>query len=120
MKTTITIEGIECYSYHGCLEAEAKIGGRFQVDVFIEKDVSKSISTDELCDTVDYVTVNEIVKKEMGIRSKLIEHVGGRILASLANAFPGRKSIKLKIIKFNPPVHGSVKQTSIILEKMFE
>lgn len=120
MKTTITIEGIECYSYHGCLKEEEKIGGRYQVDVFIEKDVSRSVENDILADTVDYVIVNEIVTKEMAIRSKLIEHVGGRILKSLATTFPGKKSIVLKIIKFNPPVNGNVHHTSIILEENFE
>ncbi|MBL0339824.1 MAG: dihydroneopterin aldolase [Bacteroidetes bacterium] len=117
MKTRVSIEGIECYAYHGCLEEEAAIGGRYQVDVQIDMDVSLSVQNDTLSDTVDYVVVNEIVSKEMNIRSKLIEHVGGRILKGLAMAFPGEKSIEVKIIKFNPPVKGNVHQTSITLKE---
>ena len=120
MKTTVTIEGIECYAFHGCMEEEARIGGRYSVDVFIEKDVTRSVENDRLEDTVDYVQVNEIVVREMAIRSKLIEHVAGRILKSVDTKFPGKKSIVLKIIKFNPPVNGNVHQTSIILEEKYD
>jgi dihydroneopterin aldolase len=119
MKTTIAIEGIDCYAYHGCLEEEAKIGGQYRVDVLIEQDVEKAVWNDNLADTVDYVVVNTIVQEQMAIRSKLIEHVGGRILKHLSEAFPGKKSILLKIIKFNPPVNGAIDRTAIILEEDF-
>jgi len=119
MLTRISIEGIECFSHHGCLDEEAKIGGRYMVDVHIDKDVSRSVDNDNLSDTVDYVLVNEIVRKEMAIRSKLIEHVGGRILKSLAAEIEGEKSIEVKITKFNPPVKGSVPRTSITLREQY-
>ncbi len=41
MLTTISIEGIECYAFHGCLDEEARIGGRYLVDVHIDKDVEQ-------------------------------------------------------------------------------
>lgn len=119
MLTRISIEGIECFAYHGCLEEESKIGGRYLVDVHIDKDVSRSVENDNLSDTVDYVLVNDIVRSEMGIRSKLIEHVGGRILKSLAASISGEKSIEVKITKFNPPVKGNVPRTSITLREEF-
>jgi len=117
MKTIIAVEGIECYCYHGCLEEEARIGGWYRVDVIIEKDVEKSVWSDKLEDTVDYVLVNKNVKEQMAIRSKLIEHVGGRILSKLAEVIPGKKSIELKVTKFNPPVHGAIDRTFIILRE---
>ena len=119
MRTTIHIEGIECYAYHGCLPEETIIGGRYLVDVSVEKDISKSIASDAIEDTVDYVMVNRIVTAEMQIPSKLIEHVAGRILNSLSFAIPGNKLIRLKIIKFNPPVNGNIKSASIIIEKSY-
>ena len=120
MKTTICIEGINCYAYHGCLEEEGIIGGNYRVDVLIETDVTKSLFSDNLNDTVDYVMVNNIVKAEMAVRSKLIEYVGGRIMDKLANSIPGKKSIELKIIKFNPPVNGAIDQTYVILREDYQ
>ena len=119
MKTTISITGIECYSYHGCLEEEGIIGNRYMIDVEIEKNIEKAVHNDELHDTVDYVTVNRIVKDQMAIRSKLIEHAGGRILKELSHAFPGKKQISVKVIKFNPPVNGNMLSASVTLSEDF-
>ena len=83
----LKITGIECFAYHGCLEAEALIGCSYKVDVSFGGDFTKAIADDNLNDAIDYVLVNEIVKKEMIIRSQLIEHVAGRILLALKNKF---------------------------------
>ena len=80
MKHKIHVRGICCYSFHGCMEEEARIGGHYLVDVEISTDFSKAAASDELIDTVDYCAVQNIVAEEMAIRSKLIEHVGQRIV----------------------------------------
>ena len=120
MKTKILIEGIECYSFHGCMEEESKIGGRYRVDVLFDIDVEKAVVSDNLADTVDYVTVNKIVKEQMAIPSKLIEHAGGRILKKLSEAIPGKKTIELKIIKFNPPVNGYMQKAIVFLTEDYQ
>jgi len=76
----ILVEGIKVYAYHGCLEEEGKIGCNYIVDVTMETDFMKAAIADDLKQTIDYVTVYTIVKKEMAIRAKLIEHVGLRII----------------------------------------
>lgn len=108
MKTTISIEGIRCYAFHGCMEEEGLIGGEYFVDVTVHTDLVQSMESDELNHTVDYVMVSDVVCEQMAIRSKLIEHVGGRILQKLQQKIPGRKSIELKIKKMRPPVNGDV------------
>jgi dihydroneopterin aldolase len=65
---TININGIKIYAYHGCLEEEAIIGGNYIVDVKVETDFEEAAAKDDLTKTVDYVKVNEIVRREMGIR----------------------------------------------------
>jgi len=44
------------------------------------QNLDTSAESDELCDTVDYVHLNKIVKEEMAVASKLLEHVAKRIL----------------------------------------
>jgi len=113
----ILIEGIKLYAYHGCLAEEAKIGANYIVDVTIETDFEQAATTDDLTQTIDYVTVYDIVKKEMAIRSKLIEHVGKRILNQLKADF--KKSLQkaeVKITKLNPPMNGNVERVSVILK----
>ena len=84
----IKLKNIRTFSYHGCLVEESKIGSDYSVDLEIEADYSKSMQTDELADTVDYVHLNKIVREEMAIRSKLLEHVAHRIVQRVLNEIP--------------------------------
>ncbi len=111
----INIEGINLYGYHGCLEEEAKIGANYIVDVLMETDFTEAAKTDDLSKTIDYVTVFNIVKTEMAIRSKLIESVGKRIVDELKKEFDTLKKVEVKISKLNPPMNGNVEKVSIVI-----
>lgn len=111
----ILVQGINLYAYHGCLKEEAVIGANYIVDVCIEADLTKPSKSDKLEHTIDYVTVHEIVKKEMSVRSKLIEHVAKRILDNLRKKFPRIESIEVKVTKLNPPIPGEVERVSVVL-----
>ena len=115
MDSLISVEGIECYAYHGCLDEEAVIGGRYLVDVYVQADVSKSFATDHLHDTVDYSMITDLVLKEMSVRSKLIEHVCKRISDALVQYIKVFEKISVRVTKFNPPVNGNVEKTSIFI-----
>jgi len=116
MKNTVEVSGIEVFAYHGCMEEEARLGGKFIVDVEISTDFMKAAETDELIDTIDYVRVREIVVEEMGIRSKLIEHVGYRILKRFRQEFKSLDKAWIKVRKINPPINGTVKEVAVVLE----
>lgn len=109
----INIEGMQFHAYHGCLEEEARIGGQYQVDVFLCTDFTEAAKTDDLTKTIDYCGIYEICKTEMLIRSKLIEQVGQRIFNSLKSNFASIKTLHVRIIKFNPPINGDVLKVSI-------
>jgi dihydroneopterin aldolase len=111
----ILVSGIKIYAFHGCLEEEAKIGSDYQVDVEINTDFSNAALTDDLAQTVDYVQVNKIVKEEMLIRSKLLEHVGQRILNRFHKEIIHPAAYQVKISKLNPPINGDVQAVSVIL-----
>lgn len=91
------------------------MGSKYIVNVTIDTDFAKAEQTDELGDTVDYVVVYNIVKEEMAIRSKLIEHVGRRIIDRLKKEFPGVKSAEVEVVKINPPMNGDVERVSVII-----
>ena len=110
----IAIEGIKLHAYHGCLEEEARIGTDYCVDVTAEYDFSKAASTDELDHTVDYVVIYDIVKEEMAIRSKLIEHVAHRIYEAVKLRYANIISLEVKVAKYNPPVNGYVDRSVVI------
>lgn len=111
----ITIENMEFYAYHGHFEEEQKIGTWFSLDLTMEVDTSKAELTDELEDTVDYSAVYQVVKEQMMIPSKLLEHVGRRILNAVKERFPDVTDAQLKIRKMNPPLGGKMDFVSLEL-----
>jgi dihydroneopterin aldolase len=116
MKHTIEVNGIKLYAHHGCLPEEEAIGGHYIVDVAITTDFTEAMQNDDLNKTVDYVDVNRIVSREMAIRSKLIEHVGYRIVQALKSEVSGIDSLKVKVTKLTPPINGDVNDVAIIIE----
>jgi dihydroneopterin aldolase len=113
---TINIRGIHIYAHHGCLPEEAVIGGDYVVNVSLKGDFTKAAESDKLEDTNDYVKVFQIVKREMGIRSNLIESVCKRITEHLKTAFPAAQHLSVEVIKKNPPMGGEVDEVSFVME----
>jgi len=105
---TLTIKNIETHSFHGCLPEESIIGCRFSTEVEFQGDFSKAMLEDELSHVVDYVLVHKIVREEMAIPARLIEHVVHRILVKMKGAFPQVSSIHVSVTKYNPPVNGQL------------
>ena len=113
----IKVENIRVYAYHGCLKEETKIGSDYRVDVKVKADLQKSVTTDDLNDTVDYVLLNKIVVEEMAIPSALLEHVAKRILDRI---FTEDKLVTLATVavsKINPPISGDVEMVTIELNQ---
>lgn len=111
----IFIEGIKVYAYHGCLEEESRIGANYLVDVAMETDFTVAAQTDDLTKTIDYVLVYEAVKKQMALRSNLIEQAGQRIVNELKQTFSTIQSLEVKVTKLNPPMNGNVEKVSILI-----
>ena len=102
----IRVKDIACYSHHGCMAEEAKIGQQYSVDVEIATNFSEAAKTDDLSQTIDYCDINRIVVEEMAIRSKLIEHVAQRILHRFKKELSGLHSAEIEIKKINKFASG--------------
>src|SRR5919201_6230031 len=76
----IRLEGLEAYGHHGDLPAERELGGHFWVDVDVATDTRRAARSDKLEDTVNYVTVEALVRKSVeGRRYKLLETLAERL-----------------------------------------
>jgi dihydroneopterin aldolase len=114
--STIRLKNIKIYAFHGCLVEEEKIGSDYLVNLSVRADLSKPAKTDKLSDTVDYVHLQKIVKTEMAIRSKLLEHVGQRIIDSIFDQILLVDHVKVTVSKVNPPIGGDVAEVSVTME----
>jgi len=113
----IELEGMEFFSFHGCFKEEQVIGTKFKIDLLIEVDTEEAEKEDDLSKTVNYLTVYQLVKKQMEIKSKLLENVAKRIIDELYSKFPEIKHIKIKVSKLNPPLGGKLSSVSLTISK---
>ena len=111
----IILEGIEVYSFHGHLREERKIGGKYRVDIAVELDTEKAEESDKLKDTVNYERIFQIVQSQMSEPSKLLEHIGRKVIIALKSEFPNLDSIDLTIAKLHPPIPGIMKSVAVQL-----
>lgn len=110
------LEGVRLFAYHGVLEQERKVGAYFTIDIRLETNFSNAMETDELDGTISYADVYEVVKEEMAIPSKLLEHVGGRIIKALKSRFKINK-VFIRIMKENPPMGADLIAAGIEIEE---
>ena len=100
----IFLNSVCFYAFHGVMPQEQKVGGEFLVDLRVGYPIDKAMETDEVEDTLNYAELYALVKHEMEIPSRLLEHVAGRISCAIQERFPKVSSIDLKITKKNPPM----------------
>lgn len=117
MQGIIEIENMEFYAYHGCFEEEAIVGNKFLVNLTMEMDPTVPALTDNINDAVNYALAYSIVKREVAIRSHLLEHVGARIIDSIYKELPGVLKVRVKVSKMNPPMGGDIEKVSVTLVK---
>ena len=106
---------MEFFAYHGCFKEEQIIGTKFRIDLSIETNVDEAAETDDLSKTINYLSVYQMVKRQMEIKSKLLENVGKRILDELYAEFPNISKAEVKVSKLNPPLGGKLDSVSLTL-----
>ena len=103
MQNKIIIQGLRIYAYHGVMEQERKVGAYFTIDLEVETDFTSALQSDELSGTISYADLFETLKREMSLPSSLLEHVAGRIAKAILADYPTAQSVRIRLLKENPP-----------------
>ena len=111
----ITLEGLEFFAFHGYYDEEQKIGNKFGVDITIETSLERAQEDDKLSETINYEDLYHLILTEMNKPSRLLEHIGGRIMRAVFANFPMVFYIEISISKFNPPIGGICKRAMVTL-----
>lgn len=109
----IAINGMRFYAHHGCFDEERTIGTSFLVDLRLEVDTKKAEESDSIDDTVNYLEVYQVVKREMEKPSNLLERVARRVGEAVLSKFADTKSVVVKVSKLNPPLGGQMDSVSV-------
>lgn len=93
------------YGYHGDVEAERELGGRYRVELQIGMDLSEAARSDDLGRAVDYVHVYQLVRTVMEDQQhRLLESMAEEI-ASQVLGLARVDEVTVRVGK-TPPVRG--------------
>ena len=112
-ESSICLNDIRLYAFHGVLEQERRVGGEYSVSIRVHYNIYKAMETDNVADTLNYAQLLKIVKREMAVPSNLLEHVAGRIGKTVFHEFPQAEAIDLTVIKLNPPMGADCAGASV-------
>jgi dihydroneopterin aldolase len=101
---TIHLHNLKFYSFHGVHEEETILGGEYEVNAdvsFTSKE--RMISLEQ---TVNYVSVFEIIKEQMGKPIPLLETLAQTIAEKIQVLDTQITSIQVNIKKINPPIRS--------------
>ncbi|MEO1053424.1 MAG: dihydroneopterin aldolase [Bacteroidota bacterium] len=113
----IALEGLEFYAYHGYYEEERQNGNKFSVDVSVDTDLTGAAETDKLSQALNYEQLYSIVKDEMEEPSKLLEHIGQRIIDRVFDEFGQVELVRVSVSKYNPPLGGTCERAKITMSE---
>jgi len=108
---------MEFFAHHGYYQEEQKIGNKFAVDITVVTDLSDAAEHDVLEETIDYESLYKIIRHVMSEPTKLLEHLGKRIIDTVFEEFQQVSSVEVKVSKYNPPVGGICQRASVSLKE---
>ena len=103
-ETYVYLKEIRFYAFHGVMPQEQLVGGEFMVSLRVAYPFEGAMESDDVTDTLNYAELYALVKEQMDIPSRLLEHVAGRIVKAIQMQYPQVTRIELKITKQNPPM----------------
>ena len=118
MLNKIIIKGLRLYAYHGVLEQERKVGAYFTIDCEVEADMQDAIEQDFVDGTISYADIYETIKREMVTPSFLVEHAAGRIVKAILAEYPKAQSVRIRLLKENPPMGADCEGAGVEIVKV--
>jgi dihydroneopterin aldolase len=116
----IKLTNIIFYAHHGYYKAERELGQRFELDIEVNCDLSKSAQTDDLNSTIDYRKVYEIAKDAFeNYKFKLLETVAERIAQQILDKFKVG-SVLIRVRKPHVPLKGFLDHVEIEIRRTRE
>lgn len=101
---TIHLEKLLFHSFHGFYEEEKILGNEFEVSADVVLETSGEITT--LRQTVNYVTIYNVIKSRMQLATPLLETVAQELTHAIHTIDNRIKSVSITIKKLSPPIEN--------------
>jgi dihydroneopterin aldolase len=114
---SILVDNCRFYAHHGLFEEESTVGAAFEVSVKADFEEIGPISN--MNQTVNYVSIFEIVQKHFQTPRHLLETLAQEIAEEIHANDPRIFYIEITLKKLNPPIQNFTGTVGITYKKTF-
>jgi dihydroneopterin aldolase len=114
---TIHLDNCRFYAHHGLHEEEAIVGAGFEVSLSASFEEGGDIT--KMSQTIDYVSIFEMVKKHFEKPRQLLETLAQEIAADVYNMDPRVLTVEIHLKKLNPPIANFTGTVGVSYSKHF-
>lgn len=116
MNLTVSVDRLRLYARHGVSDQERRVGNMFEVSIAVEcPSAIEGAATDDLSQTISYADLVEIIRSEMTVPSRLIEHAAWRIVRRVSARFPAVTAGSVTVSKLTPPCGAEMAAASVTI-----
>jgi 7,8-dihydroneopterin aldolase/epimerase/oxygenase len=115
---TIELNSLRFFARHGLYAEEIKIGNEFEVNLSISY-LPETIVITDIAETINYVSLYELIKAVMQKPTPLLETVIMMIAEKIYQQFPHIKKISISIAKLQPPIEKFVGEVGVGYEREY-
>jgi 7,8-dihydroneopterin aldolase/epimerase/oxygenase len=114
---TIQLNKLKFFAHHGVHDEEGIIGTEFEVSVYVNFNAPEKVIA--LIDTINYVSVFNIVKNRFAIPERLLETLAQNIVEDIYAMDNRITTINILIEKINPPIINFEGSVGVTYSKLF-
>lgn len=114
---TIRLDTLKFHAFHGVHEEERILGNNYEVNVELSFETDEDIT--ELSQTINYVSVYQVIKQRMSIPTPLMETIVQDLVSQIHTLDDRIKSISVSIQKKNPPIRNIQGSVAVSYKKDF-
>ncbi len=100
---TIHLHNLKFYSFHGVHDEERILGNEYEVNADVQFHEEQT-QINSLSETINYVSLYEIIKNRMKIPTQLLETLIMEIGNNIHEKFNYVRSINISLKKIHPPI----------------
>mgnify|MGYP003434566336 CR=1 FL=1 len=113
----IQLHNCQFYAHHGLHDEESIVGAGFEVNLSVSIVAEGKITS--MKETVNYVTLHDIIKKHFEQPKKLLETLAQEIVEEINETDNRIQKIDIQIKKLNPPITNFTGNVSVSYSKSY-
>lgn len=114
----VIIKDLSVFAKHGLFDAEAELGQRFFIDVYVGADLSYAEREDEAEGTANWAELVEVITKAFTHRRyKMVEAAAAAIATAIFEHFPIARTVRVEVRKPSAPIEAIFAYSAVVVER---